>query len=256
MPCEAPRRLPSKLSEIRLTRLRARTFDVLMAAWTSLFLPAIAVLLALGKPRGAIRAVTRVWASGILAILRWTVGITHVELGRANIPAGPCLIVANHQSQWETVAFLVLVRDVAIVAKQELLAIPVMGWFLRHSPMILIDRDSGGKALRHMLSAARTALDEGRPVLVFPEGTRRTVGSDVAFKRGVELLYAQLAVPVLPVALNSGHFWTADARIKRAGAITVTYLPTIEPGLPGAEFLRRAQHCVQAALAEPAMAGS
>jgi 1-acyl-sn-glycerol-3-phosphate acyltransferase len=239
-----------------LSLLRNRTFDLLIATWTALFLPAIGVLLVLGKPRAAIRAVSRVWASGLLAILRWTVGITHVELGRANIPAGPCLVVANHQSQWETIAFLLLMRDVAIVAKQELLAVPVMGWFLRHSPMILIDRDSGGKALRHMLSAARTALDEGRPVLVFPEGTRRVVGSDVAFKRGVELLYAQLAVPVLPVAVNSGLFWTADPRVKRAGAITVTYLPVIEPGLPGAEFLSRAQRCVQAALAEPAMSAA
>lgn len=239
-----------------MKRLRSRAFDVLAVAWTSLFFPAIAVLLALGKPRAAIRAVSRVWASGLLLILRWTVGLTHVELGRANIPDGPCLIVANHQSQWETIAFLVLVRNVAIVAKQELLAVPVMGWFLRHSPMILIDRDDGGRALRHMLHAARTALAEGRAVLVFPEGTRRSAGSRLAFKRGVELLYAQLAVPVLPVALNSGLFWSEDAGVKRAGAITVSYLPVIEPGLPGHEFLHRAQACVQFALGEPAMTGA
>ena len=239
-----------------MQRLRSRAFDVLAPTWTLLFLPAIAVLLVLGKPRAAIRAVSRVWAAGLLLILRRMVGITHVELGRANIPDAPCLVVANHQSQWETIAFLVLVRDVAIVSKKELLAIPVMGWFLRHSPMILIDRDSGGQALRHMLQAAKTALAEGRSVLVFPEGTRRSAGTGLAFKRGVELLYAQLAVPVLPVALNSGLFWTSDAGAKRAGAITVSYLPAIEPGLPGHEFLRRAQDCVQAALDGPAMAGA
>lgn len=236
--------------------LRSYAFDALVIAWTSFFLPAIVVLLALGKPRAAIRTVSRVWASGILAILRRTVGLTHAETGRANIPAGPCLIVANHQSQWETIAFLVLVRDVAIVAKEELLAIPVMGWFLRHSPMILIKRESGGTALRHMLAAARSALADGRSVLIFPEGARRSAGSNLAFKRGIELLYVQLGVPVLPVALNSGHFWTTTERFKRKGKITVAFLPTIEPGLLGQDFSRRAQKCLQDALDSPAMAAA
>lgn len=239
-----------------MTRLRSRAFDILAIAWTLLFYPAIGALLATGKPRRAIRFVSRVWAAGVLAILRRTVGLTHTEVGRSNMPAGPCLIVANHQSQWETIAFLLLVRDVAIVAKQELLSIPVMGWFLRHSPMILIDRESGGRALRHMLGAARAAIAEGRPVLIFPEGSRRRVGDGVAFKRGIELLYADLGVPVLPVALNSGHFWSADDRVKRSGEIVVTYLPVIEPGLPARDFLSRAQASVQAALDGPAMAAA
>ncbi len=236
--------------------LRSRAFDVLAIGWTLLFYPAIAGLLVAGKPRAAIRFVSRVWAAGILAILHRTVGLTHVEIGRANVPAGPCLIVANHQSQWETIAFLLLVRDVAIVAKQELLSIPVMGWFLRHSPMILIDRESGGRALRHMLGAARAAIADGRAVLIFPEGSRRRVGEGIAFKRGIELLYADLGVPVLPVAVNSGRFWSSDDRVKRPGQIVVTYLDTIEPGLPGQDFIRRAQSSIQDALDSPRMAAA
>ncbi|MDB5560490.1 MAG: acyl-phosphate glycerol 3-phosphate acyltransferase, partial [Enterovirga sp.] len=114
---------------------RSRLFDALVVAWTAMFLPALVVLLVLGRPRSPIRATSRLWARGILFLLKWTVGLTHVEWGRQNIPEGPCLVVANHQSQWETIAFLTLVPNVAIVAKSELLAIPVMGWFLRHSPM-------------------------------------------------------------------------------------------------------------------------
>lgn len=234
--------------------IRSRAFDILVIVWTSLFFPAIAVLSAVGKPTGAIRAVSRVWASGILALLKGIVRLGHAETGRTNIPAGPCLIVSNHQSEWETIAFLVLVRDVAIVAKRELLDIPVMGWFLRHSPMIMIDRDSGGSALRHMLDSARTALADGRSVLIFPEGSRRSAGADLEFKRGIELLYGQLGVPVLPVALNSGHFWTTDARFKRAGEIQVAFLPTIPPGLPGQDFRMQVQRRVQDALREPMMA--
>jgi 1-acyl-sn-glycerol-3-phosphate acyltransferase len=141
------------------------------------------------------------------------------------------------------------VPNVAIVAKRELLAVPVMGWFLRHSPMIVIDRERGGSAIRHMLSEARKALAEGRPVLLFPEGSRKSVASDIEFKRGIELLYVQLGVRVVPVALDSGRFWGADLPFKRRGAITVSFLPSIEPGLSGAEFVQRAQSALRAALA-------
>lgn len=239
-----------------MQRLRSRIFDAVLVLWTAMFLPALAVLLICGRPRAPIRATSRIWSKGILVALRWTVGLTHVERGRQNIPTGPCLIVANHQSQWETIAFLTLVPNVAIVAKRELGSIPVMGWFLRHSPMILIDRESGGSAIRHMLSEARKALAQGRPVLIFPEGGRKSASLDVEFKRGVELLYLQLGVTVLPVALDSGSFWGSDQPFKRRGEITVSYLPTIQPGLSGREFVRRAQGAVQDALAAGGRAGA
>ena len=228
--------------------IRSRVFDAILIVWTAMFLPGLAILLVCGRPTGAIRAVSRTWASGILFALKWTVGLTYVELGRQNVPVEPCLIVANHQSQWETIAFLILIPNVAIVAKRELLAIPVMGWFLRHSPMIIIDRDGGGSMVRTMLSEARAAVAQGRAVLIFPEGSRQSRDAQVAFKRGGELLYRHLGVPVLPVALNSGSFWTSQERFKRRGSITVSYLTLIQPGLPGPDFVRLAEGVVQDAL--------
>ena len=225
--------------------LRSRAFDALLVAWTATFLPALAVLLVLGRPKAPIRATSRVWARGILILLKWTVGLTHREWGRQNIPAGPCLIVANHQSTWETLAFLVLFPDVAIVAKRELITIPVFGWYLRHSPMIIIDRETGTKALRIMIDQARTTLDEGRSVLIFPEGTRRDVAEPVRFKRGAEMLYARIGAVVLPVAVDSGRFWPPGRGPKRPGVITVNYLDPIEAGLSGAAFTERAEHLLQ-----------
>src|SRR5918997_3643797 len=104
---------------------RSRLFDLLLALWTALFAPAVLVLWLCGRPERPIRAASRLWARGILALLRRVVGLTYVEQNRHNIPSEPCLIVVNHQSAWETVAALALFPDVAIVAKQDLLAIPI-----------------------------------------------------------------------------------------------------------------------------------
>jgi 1-acyl-sn-glycerol-3-phosphate acyltransferase len=229
-----------------MQHVRSRLFDLFLALWTALFAPALLVLWLCGSPGRAVRATSRLWARGILAGLKWLVGLSYAERGQQNIPDEPCLIVANHQSTWETLAFLILFPDVAIVAKRELLTIPVFSWFLRNSPMILIDRESGSKAVRKMVDESRAALDQGRSVLIFPEGTRKRVSEPVAFKRGVELLYAKLDRVVLPVALNSGDFWGPGLPVKRAGTIAVSYLSPIEPGLPGNEFTRRAEQLLEA----------
>ena len=236
----------SKETQYAVQRARSTLFEILLALWTGLFTPALAVLWMCGSPERRVRQVTRVWARGVLIELKWIVGLTHVERGQHNIPDEPCLIIANHQSTWETLAFLVLFPDVAIVAKQELLTIPVFSWFLRKSPMILIDRESGSKAVRKMVDESRAALAQGRSVLVFPEGTRQQVATRIEFKRGVELLYTKLDRVVLPVALNSGLFWGPGRAPKRAGAISVSYLSPIEPGLPGSEFTRRAEQLLEA----------
>jgi 1-acyl-sn-glycerol-3-phosphate acyltransferase len=112
--------------------------------------------------------------------------------------------------------------------------------------MIVIDRETGPKALREMIQQSQAALAEGRSVLVFPEGTRRLVTDPVAFKRGTELLYAKLGVPALIMALNSGHFWSPGDTCKRGGVITVSYQELVPAGLSGAEFTRRAEGILDA----------
>jgi len=227
-------------------RVRSILFDFLLIIWTGLFTPALAALWLLGSPERAVRLASRLWARGVLIGLKWLVGLTYSERGRHNIPDEPCLIIANHQSTWETLAFLALFPDVAIVAKRELLTIPVFSWFLRKSPMILIDRESGSKAVRKMVDESQAALAEGRSVLIFPEGTRKSASEPIEFKRGVELLYTKLDRRVLPVALNSGLFWSPDRSCKRAGTISVSYLRPIEPGLSGSEFTRKAEQLLEA----------
>ena len=231
-----------------MQRLRSKFFDGYLVVWTSLFAPAMLVLWLAGKPGQPMRSATRLWSRGILFGLRWIVGLTHVERFRQRMPSTPCLIVSNHQSEWETIAFLTLVPNVAIVAKRELLRLPIVGWFLRHSPMILIDRERGGAAIRIMLEQSRAALDAGRSVLIFPEGERRPITEVVEFKRGIEILYAKLDAPVVPVAVDSGHFWSEALPYRKRGTITVTYLDPIPPGLPARDVVRQAEAGMRAAL--------
>ncbi|GEO86492.1 MULTISPECIES: lysophospholipid acyltransferase family protein [Alphaproteobacteria] len=226
--------------------LKSHLFDALFAVWTALFALGVPVFWLVGSPGKAIRAATRVWVRGVLFALKHVARLDYVETGRDLIPAEPCLIVCNHQSTWETIAFLVLFPDVAIVAKQELLRIPIVSWYLRKSPMIIIDRETGSKALKIMLNQSCEALVGGRSVLLFPEGTRMKELEPIQFKRGVELLYAKLGVPVLPVVVNSGKYWGPGRSGKRSGTITVSYLPPIPPGMPAELFVRKAEAQMEA----------
>ncbi len=218
-----------------------------MSCWTALFSPMLGIVLLAGSPAPLARSCTRVWARGVLFLLRWVVGLDVSVMGQENIPSKPSLIISNHESAWETIFFLVLFPDVAIVTKQELLKIPVFGSFLRLSRMITIDRESGSKAIRKMVDEGTQALSERRHILIFPQGTRGEPGEPVEFKRGVELLYAKLECDVLPVAMNSGDFWR-KAQPLRSGRIDVSCLPIIPAFLDAKEAIKAAETEVQLAL--------
>lgn len=232
---------------------RSIVFNLLWGAWTAMFGSLIPVLWALGTPPKAVRALTRLWARGILRLLSTVVGLDYASAGEQNLPATPSLILVNHESTWETLAALVLFPNVAIIAKRELMRIPVMGWYLRRSPMILIDRSDPARALREMLGQSRLAIASGRSVLIFPEGSRKSHGEEIAFKRGVELLYRSLDVSAVPVVVDSGRFWRAGSGTKQAGTVNVSILPPISSGLKAADFIQQAQRCMRAERARIAL---
>ncbi len=231
-----------------MQKIRSYLFAGLWTLWTAIFGLVLIVVIALGSRPKMVRACTRVWARGVISLLKWVVGITHHIDGLENLPAEPCLIVSNHQSAWETITYLLFFPEVAIITKIELLKIPVFGAYLKRSPMIPIDRDAGTKALRQMVDEGQRALEHGRSVLIFPEGTRQAPDANVEFKRGVELLYSKLNAPLLPVAMNSGRFWLPGNQTKRAGVIRVAILPSIPAGQKPQEAIKAAEQHVQTAL--------
>lgn len=197
----------------------------------------------------------RRWAMAALAmharfelfLLRVIVGTRFEVRGQEKLPKGACLVASKHQSAWETFALIPLFRDPALLMKRELFWIPFHGWFSRKFEMIPVDRDKGPTALRRMLREARKRVEDGREIIIFPEGTRRPPGAPPDYKTGVVLLYEALRVPCVPIALNSGVFWPRRSLHRRTGTIVVEFLDPIPPGLPKAEFLKRLTDAIETA---------
>jgi 1-acyl-sn-glycerol-3-phosphate acyltransferase len=228
--------------------LRSLIFQVVFYAWT-IFLGVLCLPVLL-MPRRAVVVLGRLWLCSGLWLLKRVVGLGYRIEGADNIPQGPVIFASKHQSAWDTMIVPVFIRDAAAIVKQELLQIPFYGWYATKHRMIGIDRKAGTKALRHMLDASREALAEGRPIVVFPEGTRTAPGERKPYHSGVAALYMGLGVPVVPMALNSGLFWGRRAFTKRPGCITLRFLPPIPPGLKRREFMARLEQTIESASEE------
>jgi 1-acyl-sn-glycerol-3-phosphate acyltransferase len=225
--------------------LRASLFNVLFYVTTVLFLGLGSPLLF--GPRSwamwalALHARTELW------LLQMIVGTKLEVRGSEKLPKGACLVASKHQSAWETFALIPLFRDPAYLMKRELFWIPFHGWFSYKFKMIPVDRDKGPAALRRMLAEAKTRAAAGREIIIFPEGTRRAPGAPPDYKTGVFLLYEALALPCVPVALNSGLFWPRRSFKRYPGTIIVEFLDPIPPGLTKREFLPRLQTTIETA---------
>ena len=154
-------------------------------------------------------------------------------------PAGAVIVAAKHQSMYETIEMLVLLDHPAVVMKRELADIPLWGWVARRYGVIPVDREGGATALRRMLRAAQDAIAQGRPIAIFPEGTRVRTGEQPPLQAGFAGLYRSLKVPVVPVALDSGRLWPRKSFVKHRGIVTVRYGETIPPGLSRSEVEAR-----------------
>jgi len=146
----------------------------------------------------------------------------------------PALYAAKHQSMFETLELALALNAPAVVMKAELARIPIWGWAARRYGVIVIDRAGAGQAMRQMMREAREALDAGRSIVIFPEGTRVRPGEQPPLRAGFAGLYRALGVPVVPVALDSGRLWPRKGP-KHAGVVTFRFGEPVPPGLPRQE---------------------
>ena len=189
----------------------------------------------------------RLWGR-FASFVAWISGISFRLEG--NVPKGKQVIYAvKHQSAWETMVLFWVLYDPIIVMKQELMRIPFIGWVFKRTGSIGVDRSAGMAALKKLKRDALIALETGRPLLIFPQGTRVLPRTEAPYQIGVYALYSATGPPVVPVALNSGSFWPRKGIRKYPGCITLEFLPEIAPGLPRAAFMATLEEKIEQATA-------
>ena len=207
-----------------------------------LFYPGSVLVVLSGFPAAligpkAVAAVTHTWARYHRWCARYLLGIrTRLE---GSFPTSPVLVALKHQSMFETVEVLVILDSPAVVLKRELADLPGWGWVARAYGVIPVDREGGATALRRMLKAGREAIEQGRSIAIFPEGTRVLPGEQPALQSGFAGLYRALGLPVVPVAIDSGRLWPRKGFVKRPGIVTMRIGDTIPPKLPREEIEAR-----------------
>jgi 1-acyl-sn-glycerol-3-phosphate acyltransferase len=226
---------------------RALAFNFALLAWT-LVLGTVGLPFLLA-PRAAAMAFGRFWARGVIALLRLIVGLDHRIVGLDRIPPGGCIIAMKHQSAWDALILPIVLGDPAIVVKRELLLLPFYGWYAGRAGSIVIDRRAGAAALRHLVAAARPVAAEGRPIVIFPQGTRVAPGASMPYQPGVAALYQALGLPLVPAAVDSGLFWGRRAFVKRRGQIVLEFLEPIPPGWPRRRLMVELEQRIETATA-------
>lgn len=184
---------------------------------------------------GLSRRVVRGWAQFHRRCARWLLGIRVVIEGE--MPNEGVLVAMKHESFFEAIDLPALMHWPVPFPKVELIGIPGWGWVAKRYGVVVVERDQGARALRAMVASARRFAVRGRPLAIFPEGTRVPHGQQAKLQSGFAGLYKLLGLPVVPVAVDSGRLY--HRRWKKPGVITVRVGERIEPGLPRAELEAR-----------------
>lgn len=193
---------------------------------------------------GPVRACAHGWCRFHRFCARHILGITSRIEGEG--PKGPAIVALKHQSMYETLEIFLLFDQPAVVLKRELTRIPLWGWVVRRYGVIPVDREAGAAALRVMMRAGAEAIAQGRPIVIFPEGTRVAVGERPPVQPGFAGIYRALKLPVVPVALDSGRLWPRGGFVKRPGVVTFRFGAAIPAGLKREEIENRVHEAINA----------
>jgi len=168
------------------------------------------------------------WSHLMIALAREVCGIRYRIRGA--IPNdGPYIIMAKHQSAWETLVFQLLFPPQVLVLKHWLLWLPFFGWGLATLSPITVERAPGARTLRRLLNQGHARLNEGFWIVIFPEGTRVPPGARGAYQGGGAWLACKTETAILPIAHNAGELWPKNGFIKYPGTVTVSIGPPIVP---------------------------
>jgi len=231
--------------------LRSLIYFVAMVA-TILVFGLILATIGWVLPMSARESVSNAWADVNMWLLRVICRLDYRVEGAEHLPTTPSIVMAKHQSAWETISLRSIVRgNQSWVLKRELMWIPVFGWALAVSRPIAIDRKAGRRAIKQVVEQGIGHLkEEGRNVLIFPEGTRTAPGERGRYGIGGGMLAERAGVPVVPIAHNAGVFWKRRGILKHPGTITVVVGAPIETeGRKASQIIRDVEHWIEGQMA-------
>lgn len=228
-----------------LANLRSTIFNVCFYAFT--FMTALAMTpLTFLPPRRPAAALLRLWAKGVVLMMRLLAGIRVEVRGVEHVDRSkPLVLAGKHQSECDGIIVLSLVPDLAVIAMKELADYPFFGRLIRKLEMVLVDTCGGGKERRSLIKGGRAARAKDRSILIYPEGHLMAVGKKHHYKSGVYHLAVDVGLPVVPVATNIGLRWDRRAWRKRPGPAVVEFLPAIEPGPDKTAFMKRLETAIE-----------
>ena len=193
--------------------------------------------------------ITNFWGGVNIWLLKVLCGLSHSIKGTEHLPTseGGTVILAKHQSAWETLALrAILPPEQAWVLKRELLWVPFFGWALALVEPIAINRKAGSKAVKQVIKQGVAQLEKGRNVIIFPEGTRVAPGEKKRYGVGGALLAHKAGAPVIPIAHNAGNFWRRRGIKKYPGVIQMVVGEPIDTtGMSAAEINEKVESWIE-----------
>ena len=225
--------------------IRSILFNIIFMGWTTILLATLWIILPF--PRLIFRRAIAFWPKLIFPLMRVILRLDFEQRGLDNLSSGPVIFAVKHQSTWDTMFFLWLDKNNSYIMKEELNKIPFWKSYMTKAGHIVVDRKGGLATMRQMIKDTKNVLQEGRSVVIFPEGTRTQPGKSEVYHPGVAALYGQTKVPIIPVALNSGIYWGRREFRKSAGKIIIEFLKPMEKGLKKTEFVSELKSIVEAA---------
>ncbi|MDJ0880314.1 MAG: lysophospholipid acyltransferase family protein [Gammaproteobacteria bacterium] len=207
--------------------IRATLFWLFFMPSTLFF--AILLTLSIVLPFSTRIGLIKVWIRLNLAWLKLTCNLGYEVEGLENIPEGGFIIMSKHASTWETIAIQQWFKPMVWVVKRELMWLPFFGWGLKTMDAIALNRGTGRKAIKQLVDEGLVRLNEGRNIMLFPEGTRVLPGQYKPFKMGGAILAHKTGYDILPIAHNAGEYWPRHSWIKWPGTVKVIIGPPISP---------------------------
>ncbi len=229
--------------------LRSCVFNLLFFGLTAAMCFAVMPFVFAGKKMAL--KIARLYTRKVYWLERNIIGLDYEIRGAEHLPKdGSYIVAAKHQSAYETMKLHRLFNDPAIILKRELVRIPIWGWFLANLDMIAINRSNREEAMASIVAGAQRMKDQGRPIVIFPQGTRvriHATTADKPYKGGIIKMYNAIDLPIIPLAMNSGIFWGRNSFLKRPGTVVFEFLPPIEPGLPEKKVMKALEERIESA---------